>query len=303
MHVLNGGLDPARSPANIKANPAEIKANAQALKNHPHRPWFVTFTHHFYNELCGHSESLKGIIAKNCDQQLGIDTSFTLLGKEVLNMLLDNSDGKRILIDIKHLSPLARKDFFEMRKNQYPDVPVIISHGVCNGLPTMGSTHSQYPELGSTFNDGEINFYDDEIIEMVKSNGIMGLQLDERRVANDETIKGTKHSFFRNKIMHYRSELVWKQIQYVAELLDANNLFAWGNLAIGSDYDGIVDPLNSFWTVEQYPDLKSFLERHAFNYMQNSSDRIKNNFNKIKADVIVQNIFQTNAWTFFERWF
>ncbi|GEO07960.1 membrane dipeptidase [Segetibacter aerophilus] len=303
MHVLNGGLDPARSPANIKANPAEIKANAQALKNHPHRPWFVAFTHHFYNELCGHSESLKGLIAKNCDQHLGLDTGFTPLGKEVLNMLLDNSGGKRILVDIKHLSPLARRQFFEMRKNQYTDIPVIISHGVCNGLPTMGATHSQYPELGSTFNDKEINFYDDEIIDMVKSNGIMGLQLDERRVANDETIKGTKHSFFRNKIMHYRSELVWKQIQYVAELLDANDLFAWGNLAIGSDYDGIVDPLNSFWTVEQYPDLKSFLERHAFNYMQNNSGRLKNNFNKIKSDVIVQNIFQTNAWKFFERWF
>jgi microsomal dipeptidase-like Zn-dependent dipeptidase len=303
LHVLNCGLDPARSPTNIKADPAEVKANAVALKNHIHRPWFVTFTHHFYNELSGHSESLKGLIAKNCDQQLGIDTGFTPLGKEVLNILLDNSAGKRILVDIKHLSPVARKQFFEMRRNQYHDIPIIISHGVCNGLPVMGATHSQYPEIGSTFNDKEINFYDNEIIEMVKSNGIMGLQLDERRVANDETIKGTKHSLFRNKIMHYRSELVWKQIQYVAELLDANNLFAWGNLAIGSDYDGIVDPLNSFWTMEQYPDLKSFLERHAFNYMQNSSSRLKNGFNKITSDVIVQNIFQNNAWKFLERWF
>jgi microsomal dipeptidase-like Zn-dependent dipeptidase len=303
MHVLNCGLDPARSPANIKANPDEVKANAKALKNHPHRPWFVTFTHHFYNELCGHAESLKGLIAQNCDQKLGMDTGFTPLGKEVLNILLDNSAGKRILVDIKHLSPLARKQFFEMRITQYPSIPVIISHGVCNGLPTMGATHSLYPEIGSTFNDKEINFYDDEIIEMVKSNGIMGLQLDERRVANDETIKNTKHSFFRNKIMHYRSELVWRQVQYVAELLDANGLFAWGNLAIGSDYDGIVDPLNSFWTAEQYPDLKSYLERHAFNYMQKSSSRLRNNFNKIGSDVIVQNIFQTNAWRFFERWF
>jgi microsomal dipeptidase-like Zn-dependent dipeptidase len=303
MHVLNCGLDPTRSPTNIKANPDEVKANAKALKNMPNKPWFVTFTHHFYNELCGHSESLKGLIAQNCDQQTGIDTGFTDLGKEVLNILLDNSDGKRILIDIKHLSPLARKEFFEMRKNQYPGIPVIISHGVCNGLPVMGATHSMYPEIGSTLNDKEINFYDDEIIEMVKSNGIMGLQLDERRVASDEKIKSTKHSFFTNKIMHYRSELVWNQIQYVAELLDANDLFGWGNLAIGSDYDGIVDPLNSFWTVEQYPDLKSYLERHAFNYMQNNSSRLKNAFNKIGADVIVQNIFQTNAWKFLERWF
>src|SRR5206468_9384193 len=143
---------------------------------------------------------------------------------------------------------------------------------------------SDYPELGNTFNSGEINFYDDEIIEMVKSNGILGLQLDERRVASEETLKHTRHSLFKNKIMHYRSELLWKQIQYIAELLDKNNLYAWGNLAIGSDYDGIVDPLNSFWTMEEYPDLKSYLERHAFNYMQSESSRLHNSFNKISAD-------------------
>ncbi|MGI8635382.1 MAG: membrane dipeptidase [Segetibacter sp.] len=303
MHVLNCGLDPARSPDNIKADPEVIKANARALKQHAHKPWFVTFCHHFYNELCGHSESLKGIIAKNCDQRLGIDTGFTSLGKEVLDILLDNADGKRILIDIKHLSPVARQQFFEMRKSKYPGIPVIITHGVCNGLPNVGTTNSAHPELGSTFNASEINFYDHELIEMVQSNGIMGLQLDERRVANEETIKNTRHSLFRNKIMHYRSELVWKQVQYIAELLDENGLFAWGNLAIGSDYDGIVDPLNSFWTMEQYPDLKSYLERHAFNYMRDNSSRLKNNFNKISADIIVQNIFQTNAWKFFERWF
>jgi len=165
-------------------------------------------------------------------------------------------------------------------------------------LPILNSL-----KLGNTFNDQEINFYDDEIIQMVQSNGIMGLQLDERRIANDETIRRTKHSFFRNKIMHYRSELLWNQVQYIAEVLDSNGLFAWGNMAIGSDYDGIVDPLNSFWTTEQYPGLKSFLERHAFNYMQNDSNRLQNSFNKISGDIIVQNIFQSNAWNFFERWF
>ena len=103
--------------------------------------------------------------------------------------------------------------------------------------------------------------------------------------------------------MHYRSELLWNQIQYIAELFDDNGLYAWGNIGIGSDYDGIVDPLNSFWTVEQYPELKSYLERHAFNYIQNKSGRLKNAFNRISADIIVQNIFQTNAWAFLERWF
>ncbi len=303
LHILNCGIDPGRSPDNLKANPDEVRQHARELKELLHKPWFVTFTHHFYNELCGQSLSLRGIIAKTCDQHVGLNTGFTSLGKEVLSILLDDTDGKRILVDCKHMSPQARQEFFAMRETQYPGIPVFMSHGVANGLPTLGATVSLYPEIGNTLCDGEINFYDDEIVLMAKSGGILGLQLDERRLANDETIKRTKHSFFKNKIMHYRSELVWKQIQYMGELLDNNDLPAWSNLCLGSDYDGIVDPINSFWTVEQYPELKSYLERHAFNYMSNHSNRLKNVFNKIDADVIIQNIFQTNAWNFFERWF
>ena len=296
MHVLNCGLG---KPCSNE----EVIANARALKASPNKPWFITFTHHFYNELCGHSLSLQGLVAKECDQSTGIDTGFTELGKEVLDILLDNVNGKRILIDIKHLSPIGRKQFFKIHEEKYPDIPIIISHGACNGLPNMDQTISDSPELGNTFYGGGINFYDEEIVKVVNSNGIFGLQLDERRIANRETFKNIKRSIFRNKIMYYRSQLLWNQVQYIAELLDKNDLPAWSNIAIGSDYDGLVDPLNSFWTMAQYPILKSYLERHAYNYMKNSSRRLKNGFNKIDADVIVQNIFHTNAWEFLKTWF
>jgi len=312
LHILNCGLEKP-------CKPEEVKAHAAALKKLPHAPWFVTFSHHFYNELCGHARSLRKQIGKLTNQEEGINSGFTPLGKEVLDILLSKTGGRRILIDVKHMSAKARKDFYEMRKRKYRgDFPVIISHGVCNGLPTLGATVSDYPEIGNTFinktenvtgGDGEykdhnlINFYDDEIVEMVQSEGIIGLQLDERRIANEETIGKVKHSLFRNKIMHYRSELLWKQVQYIAELLDDKGLYAWGNMAIGSDYDGLVDPLNSFWSAEQYDDLASFLERHAYNYFKEHAGRIKNSFNKISADEVVNNIFRDNGWKFLKRWF
>jgi microsomal dipeptidase-like Zn-dependent dipeptidase len=296
MHVLNCGLT---SPC----DPNVVLANARKLKGLAMKPWFVTLTHHFYNELCGHSHSLIGIIGKECNQEKGVNTGFTDLGKAVLDILLDNTDGKRVLVDIKHLSPLGRQQFFQIRDEQYPEIPIIISHGACNGLPNPESTISAYPELGNTFYKEDINFYDSELILVARSGGIIGLQLDERRIANKDTLDKIKHSVFRNKIMHYRSFLLWNQMQYIAELLDKQNRPAWDNMAIGSDYDGIVDPLNGFWTLEQYPDLKAYIERHAFNYLNNSSHRLVNSFNKITASEIVQKVFQTNCWTFFETWF
>jgi hypothetical protein len=312
LHVLNCGLE-------NKCTPAEVIQNTLALKQLPHAPWFVTFSHHFYNELCGHARSLRNEIGKLTNQEEGINSGFTALGKEVLELLLDETKGRRIFIDIKHMSVAGRKEWLALRSSKYKETaPVIISHGVSNGLPFAGAQFSNYPELGNQFinpidnvkgGDGEfkdhnlINFYDEEIIEVVMSNGIMGLQLDERRLANEDTVKKVKHSVFRNKIMHYRSELLWKQIQYIAEMLDDHGLYAWGNMAIGSDYDGLVDPLNSFWTAEQYDDLASYLERHAYNYFKDYSHRLKNEFNKIGADQVVQQIFQENAWNFLKKWY
>ncbi len=314
LHILNCGLE---NPC----KPAEVLKHARDLKSMQHVPWFITFSHHFYNELCGHARSLRKEIGKLTNQEPGIGTGFTPLGLQVLDIILEkNSEGKRILIDIKHMSPQARKEFMQLRTTKYnSEIPVFMSHGVCNGLPTHGATVSNFPELGKDFinelgedigGDGkfkdfnEINFYDDEILAMVRSNGILGLQLDERRLANDNKIKnGVKHSVFRNKIMHYRSELLWNQVQYIAELLDHHDLPAWENMAIGSDYDGIVDPLNAFWTAEEFDDLASYLERHAHNYFTKTPERMKNSFNKISADMAMQKIFCDNAWAFFRRWF
>ncbi|MBI1342086.1 MAG: peptidase M19 [Terrimonas sp.] len=312
LHILNCGLE---NPC----DPSVVKANARSLKKMKNVPWFVTFSHHFYNELCGHARSLRKQIGKLTNQEEGINTGFTKLGREVLDILLSPTGGRRILIDIKHMSAVARKEFFAIRSNKYNDsFPIIISHGVCNGLPTLGATVSNYPELGNTFinpqeeargGDGQykdhnlINFFDDEILEMVRSGGIIGLQLDERRIANDETIRKVKHSVHRNKIMHYRSALLWKQVQYIAELLDDHGLYAWGNMAIGSDYDGLVDPLNAFWTAEEFDDLAAFFERHAYNYFKDQPGRIKHAINKLSADQVVQQIFRENAWQFLKRWF
>ena len=41
-------------------------------------------------------------------------TGITKIGKKVIHKLLDNSEGNRILIDVKHLSIMARKKYYEI---------------------------------------------------------------------------------------------------------------------------------------------------------------------------------------------
>ncbi len=96
--------------------------------------------------------------------------------------------------------------------------------------------------------------------------------------------------------MHYRSELLWNQIQHILEVLDNAGLFAWDCMAIGSDFDGIIDPLNSFWTTEEMPFLADFLERHAYNYMKSAGFKLKEN--NIAADEIIARVMSLNGHNF-----
>jgi len=101
--------------------------------------------------------------------------------------------------------------------------------------------------------------------------------------------------------MHYRSELLWGQIQHIVEVLDAEGMFAWNCIAIGSDFDGIIDPLNSFWTAEELPYLADFLERHAYNYMSNNQLNVVEN--NIDADEIVDRVMTKNGMGFLKATF
>lgn len=108
---------------------------------------------------------------------------------------------------------------------------------------------------------GDINFYDNEIVELAKSGGIFGLQLDERRIGSKQYI-GQVHinSGSKTKRMHSNSKLVWNNIQHIVQLLDQHDVFAWDSIAIGSDNDGIIDPINLFWTSEEMDDLVQYIE-------------------------------------------
>jgi microsomal dipeptidase-like Zn-dependent dipeptidase len=294
-------------------NEQEILHNVERLKNWEYKPFFVTFAHHFYNELCGHAESLSDFIQDLLtNQEPGMDTGFTSLGWKVLKALIDDTTGKRIHIDIKHMSTLARKEYVDFLKREHPEeyatkqLPIIISHGACNGKisatnpnPTRG-----LETTASRMYDGDIKFYDEELVEMARSGGIIGLQLDERRIASTRYKKSLRLLFASaTQRMHSNSKMLWNNIQHIVQLLDQNDIFAWEYIAIGSDFDGVIDPINMFWSQEQTDDLTQYIERHAFNFFNDPQVALKNRFNKIEPAEVVERIFHFNAYEFMRKHF
>ena len=298
-NVFNSGL----KMMGKNAKEEEILANIDKVKNWDKRLFFMGMNHHFDNEMVGHAQSLNGIVSKIIDQSEGMNTGFNELGWKVLKKLLDNTDGKRILIDLKHLSVQARKEYYKFLEVEYPNeiIPLIVSHGAVNGLKSFDEKIEEDLFNYGKFQSNDINFFDNELIRIAKSGGVFAIQFDERRVGSKTELKKTGPFLSRRKMLFYKSKLIWNQIQHIAEVLNKNDLYAWGIQCIGSDYDGMVNSLNGFWTAEDMPLFDSYLEKHAYNFIASEqSDNLKN-YNKIKASDIVERFMHGNAYEFLKR--
>ena len=298
-HSFNTGLDIAKNTADS----VEVIANVKKVKDWEHRPIFLTFAHHFYNELCGHARSISiGALKENQEREM--NSGITPLGHEVIKLLLDNTNGKRIPLDIKHMSTTSRKAYYHLLDTIYAHekIPIIASHGACNGKRSIVQWDlTDYPDRARAFSDIDINFYDDEIVRMAKSNGLFGLQLDERRIGSKEAINDSK-IYFPNKRKQIRKKslLVWRQIEHVAEVLNANALFCWGLQAVGSDFDGIVNPIKGLWTAENIRDMGRELKVYAEDYLKKNNNTLQD-YNRISAETIVERVLHGNAMEFIQK--
>ena len=96
--------------------------------------------------------------------------------------------------------------------------------------------------------------------------------------------------------------LVWNQIQHIAEVLDKHHEFGWGTATLGSDFDGMVKPLEGYWTAVEYTSLKEDLIEHAYRFKEKFKNKEWNvpRNKTIEAEEIVENFICNNAARFLE---
>lgn len=299
-HALETGLNKNKDTA----NETTVLKNIQTVKNWEFPPFFITLAHHYYNELCGHAKSISlGLLKKS--QKRGMGTGITKLGYKVIDSLLSQSNGKRILIDIKHLSLLSRKQYYSLLETKYAqkNIPIIVSHGALNGRKSINEPNFRTSKLSVRFCHGEINFFDTEFIRIAKSNGIFALQLDERRIGSKMAIARSKVYWPSEKLrVRQKACLIWRQLEHGAELLNQEGLFCWGTMAIGSDFDGIVNPIKGLWTCEFVNDFRETLVKTAKVYLETHNNKLLP-INRITPEEIIDRLLHINATNFLKHYF
>jgi microsomal dipeptidase-like Zn-dependent dipeptidase len=296
-HVFNAGLE----DYGVAPDEDEILSNIRVVKQWAHVPAFVGLAHNFNNDLCGHARSLHRL-GSLVDQEKNLNVGLTELGVKVIHALLDDSIGKRIFIDMKHMSLQARKEYFKLINTQYNHccIPFIVSHGSVNGLSLNGKRRNcTCPDI---FNESDLNFFDEEIIAIARSGGIFGLQMDMGNNVDARKVK--LHPAFKGKESELKksARIIWCQIQYIAELLDSAALYAWDCVSIGSDFDGNINPLPGILTAADFEPMAKELILLAGDFLSANSLLLTAN-KVISADEIVEQFLFTNTVHFLKRFY
>ncbi|MEO0571928.1 MAG: membrane dipeptidase [Bacteroidota bacterium] len=315
---IEGGhsLNTTKPYASIEEKNQEVLHKAAQLKNWDAPPVWLSLAHHFPNGLCGHGKSMTGVSEKVFDQKLNPEQAMTDLGRKVCNVLLTPSENfRRVLIDVKHMNLKSRLEYYDIARGK--GVPIVISHGAL-------MFRRQPSKMTS-----ELNFYDEELIEIACSDGLFGVQLDQRRLkyvkTNSDAPEPPKLSINRQfkrawkrrtgkrfkKRLYKRAYWVWKQISHFAELLDQTpcgpvgsitqfNGKIWDYVAIGSDFDGIVDPMDGFWTHQDMERLRDYVELNIQEYIKSKAYGRLDPSNKLGVEIIADKVFFENADRFLD---
>lgn len=194
-----------------------IEGNLADFMSKQFAPFIVTFAHHQYNFLCGHAPSFIGVAKAALNQEGSTPDPdhpnelihyFCLGLKEdskriIKNLLLGSYSGKKVLIDTKHMSAKARHEYHQLLQTdpalKNKNIPIIQTHTGVNGRKKLSDAFTlDSVELSKSaakqipFFTGSINLFDDEIIDIVKSKGLIGIMLDEKRIVGEKLHDDTK---------------------------------------------------------------------------------------------------------------
>ncbi len=191
---------------NTLSDPQKALDNLKAFLQKGFLTMYITPTHLTPNQFINHAYGNK-ILTKGplLPQGLGITDD----GRQ----LIDYAYGQGLLIDAKHMSLVARKEFYLIRDKYYPDKPIIASHMGLTGMPASQyldwcRTHNpignvvelmsyKYPGVipGTSFYPLSINLFNEDVVAILNSGGLIGLSMDVRILGGKDTIDVRQYDY------------------------------------------------------------------------------------------------------------
>jgi hypothetical protein len=260
------------------------------LMHWEHRPFFITFAHHFNNTLCGHARSLPPLAKiiydqrKNMDKGILRQATYEVMQEFLgLDSSLNPTGSSRIHIDVTHMSAASRKNYYEQiirpfnrkTENRNFKIPVIASHVGYSGIHWLEDQirNANREEEDEKFHVNGflgcgINVCDEDLVEIHTSGGLLGISFD-RRLLGDSNVQWFNNLPFLDSERRQSLRLISRMIREFVNIpfyyhLE-HPLRIWDILCLGTGFEGFGEPLARYATVLQFKtfeeDLIEILER------------------------------------------
>jgi hypothetical protein len=283
------------SPPNIDIdinNPQQTTTIANNIKDFVDKhaataPIFsVGLLHHFWNGLGGHARSLQKLVGTLVNQEEGLNLGLTRTGKETL-VEITRANRLNAVVDIKHMSPQCRKDFYAFRKSNATIArkPIMCSHTGINMSFSSLDEWINYVRInskeigGRRFDDGlyylhenSINLCRTDLLEIFNSKGLIGLQLDSKRImgplAVRELERRTHPGESRDESNYVYAKIICANFFAAIDELRLGGVpssrlqEAWDIFSIGSDFDGIINHLKNCPSARSLGALKAQVDAY-----------------------------------------
>ena len=306
---------------------AELKqrftVNIKKVKSWEYPPFFVTLNHHFWNHLGGHARSLSSFLGKVMNQENKLNEGLTEAGKHAIRELLSTGNGKRILIDVKHMSAKSRKEFYNLLNTEFSEqnIPIICSHtGIIEQRETLKRLIVDNADTDS-INDAtylhnwSINICREDVETIYHSKGLIGIQLDEKRMGGGIS----KHKIYAKRKLwnngvftsvayaDYKKEYLKVLMANIFEVVrKIKSVQAWDIICIGSDMDGIINPMDMYSDCSEMETLKQDVIRFLTDKTPIEDVNLQSSFMKgymyeLTPEEIADKIFFKNVDDFLSR--
>ncbi len=280
-------------------------------------------------------------------------------GKRLVKKMYDND----ILVDLKHMSYFTRTQLVAERSLiGHDDKPLICTHAGLTGchsdfrykfLSTRPKKSGSVWKIrhckpygvvqDSSFNRSSINLYDDEIVMILHTKGLIGISLDQRilgfpidsvafqvndipydqeyiadgedeiffrgmadpgdigpYISRDDVLTGDEALVHGEMSVEYHYYYFLNHVFHILQVAKKNGISlqqASSCICIGSDFDGLINPLDCCISAEMYAGFKDHL-RQVLKNRPTFWKPLSIKRNEIDVDGLLDGIFFTNAFNF-----
>jgi hypothetical protein len=157
------------------------------------------------------------------------------------------------------------------------------------------------------FNPWTINLNNDDIKAVWETKGLIGLELDQRLLGFNEYLRYCKKYDLeiKRKSPEFNAALVWNAARYIANecagiihsTKNEKHTNAWSCISIGSDFDGLINPVNGYPTLRYFQELEKQLIKLAKSFLS-EPPILLHKYSPSSAEELIEGIMTTHGLQF-----